>query len=111
VLGFTTLEAGLSTVLGAIFAGLAVRLFMSDKLMSKDECSLHRENCTSQSRHFCRKIDDVHAELRDIKGTNKRQFDALFRMVRGIIVHSDMGPDTRERILNEQRSLDHGASG
>ena len=108
---FTPLEAGLSTVLGAIIAGLAVRLFMSNKYMSRDECSLHRENCSSHTQHFCRKIDDVHTELKDIKGTNKRQFDALFRMVRGIIIHGDMDPDTRERILNEQRSLDHGANG
>lgn len=109
---FTSLETGLATILGMVVAGIAVRLFLSSKYISKDECALHRESCEAHTKHFCIKIDELHRDLKDHRSVNKRQFDALFRMVRGIVVHGDMDKDVQEKILNQaHRGNDNGSEG
>ena len=105
---FTPLETGLATLLGMILAGIAVRLFLTNKFMTKEECELRRENCADHDKQFCLKLDDLHQDLRDMKKTNKNRFDALFSMVRGIIVHGNMKPEIQEKILNQQNHVSRG---
>lgn len=99
---FTALETIQFTIIGAIIAGIAVRVFLSNKFISKKECELRLSHCRTQGSHFTQKFDDLHQELKDYQAGNKRRLDALFKMVRGLIVQSNMSKEKQEQILNQQ---------
>jgi hypothetical protein len=99
---FTALETIQFTIIGAIIAGIAVRVFLSNKFISKKECELRLTNCRTEGSHFTQKIDDLRQELKDYQAGNKRRLDALFRMVRGLIVQSNLSKEKQEQILNQQ---------
>ena len=99
---FTALETIQFTIIGAIIAGIAVRVFLNSRYISKKECELRLTNCRTEGIHFTQKIDDLRQELKDYQAGNKKRLDALFRMVRGLIVQSNLSKEKQEQILNQQ---------
>lgn len=80
----TPLEALLGGALVSFVAAIAVRLFMGGKYVSRHQCEINRE-----------------MECRN-NGSVQRKLDIQFRMLRALILHSDLPMEKKEEILNER---------
>lgn len=93
-----------SIALGSLTIGALVALWGASKgYVTKESCKerhkAEAEACKSLHEH---EDGDVRKDISDIK----RSQSTLFRMVRSLIVHSEIPPEAKERILN-----DSGAAG
>jgi hypothetical protein len=96
-LHLTPLETILGTSIIALLssgtAGIAVKLVVGGKYVTKDECQQRHENDN------CR--DDLlrkqqQRDMADLKKSSNIQF----RMIRALVTHSDIPPNEKEKILN-----------
>lgn len=83
-LTLTPLEAILLGSLLATLGAVAVRLFMGAHFVSKSQCAKAHSLSEAADRKF------------------KRDMGTLFRMVRALLVNSDIPRDQQERILNDR---------
>lgn len=77
-------ELLLGSAILSLVVALGVRLMLCNRFVSRHECK--RQHALS---------DEVVASF-------KRSTDVQYRMLRGLIVHSDMPPETKERLLNDR---------
>lgn len=89
---FTPLEAMLLSGVGALIGGLVVRLVIGGKYVTRDECHRNHQYENQTNEEIIKKVDNT-----------KRQLNVLFRMIRRFIIHSNLGKDTQERILNDDQ--------
>jgi len=80
----TPLETLLGGALVSLVTGLAVRLLMGGAFVTRQQCRLNHER-----------------ERRDSDSV-QRKLDVQFRMLRALIVHSDLPAEKKEEILNER---------
>ncbi|WP_024333112.1 hypothetical protein [Desulfotignum balticum] len=97
-----TLMSGLFTVLGAIIAGIVIRVLTGSRFVTQSEC-------TARHSGDCRSNEDLIAKIEEMrKGQEKFQesVDAknslVFRMLRSMVVYMDIPQEQKERILNER---------
>ncbi len=90
------------TVVGGIIVGIVVRYLSANRFMTRAEC---------QEKHAndCRSNKDLHNKIEELKQQQEKFQDAvaernhiLFRMLRGLVVYSDLSAENKEKILNER---------
>ena len=79
--------------------------------VAKEECQKNHQQESEQNAHLLEKVNDLQESVSGYQETNRKQFNALFRMVRGLIVHSALDKETQERILNENGYLSRHKNG
>ena len=84
-----TLVSVISTGVG----GVAVRLVMSSRYVTKESCNQrHKQECDQQEL-----VDQRHRE--DIQQI-KRSLDISFKMLRSLVTYSDIPREEQQKILN-----------
>ncbi|EMS79204.1 hypothetical protein [Desulfotignum phosphitoxidans] len=99
------LMGGLFTSVGAIVAGIIIRI-LSDK---KEKNFVTYPECAARHASDCRMSDQLIAKIDEMK-TGQEKFqesvDAknslVFRMLRSMVVYMDIPQEQKERILNER---------
>ncbi|WP_461210399.1 hypothetical protein [Desulfocurvus sp. DL9XJH121] len=80
----TPLETLLGGALVSFITGVSVRLFMGGAFVTRQQCRLnHEQDCRNN-------------------GSVQRKLDIQFRMLRALIIHSDLPVEKKEEILNER---------
>jgi len=82
MLTFTPLELLLSGGFISTLTAVFVRIWLGSKFVPRDQCRLQHEASEDS-------LDGVNAKL-----------TILFRMLRALVVHSDIPKDTQAQILN-----------
>lgn len=96
MLTFSPLETLLISLVFAIITAVAVRLFLGKKFMTREECAAYHGQDAQIRKSVEKKIDDL-----------AEQNKVVFRMVRGLVVYSNLDSADKERILND-RGVDNG---
>ena len=96
MLTFSPLETLLCSLFFAIISAIAVRLFLGKKYMTREECAAYHGNDAKIRESVGHKIDNL-----------AQQNQVIFRMIRGLVIYSEMDAGNKERILNE-RGPDNG---
>lgn len=86
-----TLISGAMATAGAALATL--------RSQSKSACKECRADCRAQVEE---RLKAIEAEQDDLAGSMAMKIDILFRMVRSLIVHSDIPKEEQERLLNDR---------
>ncbi|MBU1001924.1 MAG: hypothetical protein KKE73_05330 [Proteobacteria bacterium] len=80
----TPLETLLGSAIISIITALSVRLVLGGSFVTKVQCRLnHDQECRTN-------------------GSIQRKLDIQFRMLRALILHSDLPTEKKEEILNER---------
>lgn len=87
---FTPLETMGIASFFSLMSAVAVRLLFSRSFVTNVQCSAEREK-------ICLEREQLKRQYDDLKDGQKIQF----RMLRAIIVHSNIPPEKQEDILNE----------
>lgn len=66
---------------------------------SKSDCAKCQTECRAAVQA---QLDRIAREQDELAGEVARKIDVLFRMVRALIVHSDIPRDEQERLLNDR---------
>lgn len=66
---------------------------------SKSDCAKCQTECRAAVQA---QLDRIAREQDELAGEVARKIDILFRMVRALIVHSDIPRDEQERLLNDR---------
>lgn len=66
---------------------------------SKSDCAKCQTECRAAVQA---QLDRIAREQDELAGEVARKIDMLFRMVRALIVHSDIPRDEQERLLNDR---------
>lgn len=66
---------------------------------SKSDCAKCQTECRAAVQA---QLDSIAREQDELAGEVARKIDVLFRMVRALIVHSDIPRDEQERLLNDR---------
>ena len=66
---------------------------------SKSDCAKCQTECRAAVQA---QLDRITREQDELAGEVARKIDVLFRMVRALIVHSDIPRDEQERLLNDR---------
>ena len=66
---------------------------------SKYDCAKCQTECRAAVQA---QLDRIAREQDELAGEVARKIDVLFRMVRALIVHSDIPRDEQERLLNDR---------
>lgn len=98
---FSPLEALLLSTFTAIVGGVVVRMLASRHFVTKEQCRQNHQHENQENVHLLEKLEELQNSVSAYQEDNKKRFNTLFRMVRGLIVHSELDKETRERILNE----------
>lgn len=99
---FTALEAVLLACFCSIVSGLAIRLLMGGKYMTRDECRVRHATEQQANEGLSRQMQELQRELRQYQQDTSNKLNTVFRMVRGLVVYSDLDGQTKEQILNER---------
>lgn len=108
---FSPLEALSLSTLSAIVAGVAVRSIMARSFITHEQCEKNHQQEKDNNNHLVDKVEALQRSVSDYQESNRKQFNTLFRMVRGLIVHSALDKETQERILNENGYLSRPTNG
>ena len=87
----------LTLISGAMATGGAVLATM--RAQSKTDCKECRESCQQK---IDQRIKEIISEQEDRAESVALKIDILFRMVRSLIVHSNIPKDEQERLLNDR---------
>lgn len=100
-MAFSPLEALLLSTFAAIVGGLAVRMLTGRLFVTREECHKNHQKENRENDHLVDKFEELQQSVSAYQVDNKKRYNTLFRMVRGLIVHSALDKETQERILNE----------
>ena len=90
------------TVVGGIIVGIVVRYLSVNRFMTREECDAkHTHDCRS-NREIHQKIDEQHRQQVQFQVDVNKKIHTIFRMVRGMVVYSEMSPEKKEKVLNER---------
>lgn len=100
-MNLTGFEAALLSVLGGIVL-MALGYWLGGRgKQTVTACAACRESCQKDMRDRLASLertqDDLAAEV-------ARKVELLFRMVRSLIIHSDIPKDEQDRILNDRET-------
>jgi uncharacterized membrane protein YraQ (UPF0718 family) len=113
-----TLISVLMTALGAIVAGVVLRILSDKRFVTQSECtarhasdkrSVTQSECAARHASDCQMSSQLIAKIDEMReGQEKFQesVDAknslVFRMLRSMVVYMDIPQEQKERILNER---------
>ena len=107
---FSVLELALLscvfTVIGALVAGLLIRMLTGNRFVSQQECAARHANDCLMNNQLMIKIDEIKAGQKEFQESVQDKNSILFRMLRALVVYMDISQEQKERILNE-RADDH----
>ena len=103
---FTGLETTTISILGSMITGAVVRVWMGRSFVSKDACASSKKSC-GQVHEVAQRIVDsrVQGIEDDLKAlAHKTGVDQakIFRMLRALIVYSEIPKDKQQEILNDK---------
>lgn len=95
----TVLGSSIIALLSSVTAGVAVKLVIGGKYVTKDECHQRHEsdNCRDE---LLRK--QSQKDMSELKKSNNIQF----RMIRALVTYSDIPPEEQAKILNTNGGRD-----
>lgn len=106
---FSVLElaliSGLFTTLGAIVAGIVIRILADKKtanLVTQQECTARHANDCRASTQLIAKIDELKTGQKLFQDSVDAKNSLVFRMLRSMVVYMDIPQEQKERILNER---------
>jgi len=97
-----TLMAGLFSALGAVIAGVVIRVVAGASLVTKSECTARHASDCQMNTQLISKIDGLKVSQDKFQETMAGKNALLFRMLRSMVAHMNLTPEQRERILNER---------
>jgi len=101
MLELTLMSAG-CTVLGAVVAGIVIRLLTGNRFVTQQECrARHASDCQMRTQLF-EKIDELRAGQKQFQESVDAKNSMVFRMLRSMVVYMDIPQEQKERILNER---------
>ena len=89
----TSLEISLISLFSSLVVGVAVRLFTQSGMVARDEC--HQKHQYEQNQQ-----EQIVKEMQYMR----EQLHAQSRMIRALVVNSDMDSKQQQEILNENAS-------
>ena len=103
---FSVLELALLscvfTALGAMVAGLIIRMLTGTRLVSQKECAARHASDCRMNNQLLIKIDEIQAGQKEFQESVQEKNSVLFRMLRALVVYMDISQEQKERILNER---------
>lgn len=103
---FSPLEFGLLslflTVTGGIIVGIVVRYLSSNRFMTRRECAEKHANDCRSNQDLHQKIEELQQQQEKFQDGIAERNHILFRMLRGLVVYSDISAENKEKILNER---------
>lgn len=97
-----TLMAGLFSALGAVIAGVVIRVVTGASFVTQTECAARHASDCQMNAQLISKIDGLKASQDRFQDAVAGKNAMLFRMFRAMVSHMDLTPEQRERILNER---------
>jgi hypothetical protein len=97
-----TLMSGLFTALGAVIAGVVIRMLTGGRWVTQSECAARHASDCQMSSQLIAKIDELRSGQERFQESVDAKNSMLFRMLRSMVAHMNLSPDQRERILNER---------
>jgi hypothetical protein len=95
------------TIVGGVIVGIVVRYLSTNQFMTRRECVERHANDCRSNHDLHRKIEDLQKQQEKFQEGVAERNHILFRMLRGLVVYSDMSAENKEKILNE-RGRDFG---
>lgn len=103
---FSGLETTTISIIGSIVTAAVVRVWMGRSFVSKEACLASREACKEvQSVDQCRvgdKIKAVEESLGDLSRKTARDQAQQYRMLRALVVYSNIPQAQQTEILNDR---------
>lgn len=103
---FSGLETTLVSLLGSAVTGAVVRVWMGRSFVTKDNCASSKSSCGQihevAQEMMDSKIKAIKDELATLTAKTGRDQAKIFRMLRALIVYSDIPADQKQQILNEK---------
>jgi uncharacterized membrane protein YraQ (UPF0718 family) len=90
------------TVIGGIIVGIVVRYLSANRFMTRVECQEKHANDCRFNQDLHKKIEDLQRQQEKFQEAVAERNHILFRMLRGLVVYSDISAENKERILNER---------
>lgn len=97
-----TLMAGLFSALGAIVAGVVIRVMTGASFVTQSECAARHASDCKMNTDLNDKIDEVRTGQEKFQAAMAMKNGHMFRMLRAIVVYMDIPQEQKERILNER---------
>lgn len=94
---FTPLEAVLMGMLISLLTGVVMRWLTTRSFVTCEDCEARHQGVLNSMKELRTQREQ---DLKDVKETNK----TIFRMLRGLIVYSDIPQDKKEEILNDREA-------
>ena len=89
----TSLEISLISLFSSLVVGVAVRLFTQSGMVARDECRQKHQYEQNQQEQIVKEMQYMRAQLQ-----------AQSRMIRALVVNSEMDSKQQQEILNENAS-------
>lgn len=97
-----TLISGLFTALGAVIAGIVIRMLTGNRFVTQQECTARHASDCQMSTQLITKIDELKTGQREFQESVAAKNALMFRMLRSMVVYMDISQEQKERILNER---------
>lgn len=95
-MSFSPLETLLIALFFGILSAIVEHFFLGRKFMTREECAAYH----SQD-------DDIRSDVEGKIDELNRKHNVVFRMVRGLVIYSNINETEKERLLND-RGADNG---
>jgi hypothetical protein len=106
VMEFSALETVTISMLGSVVTGAVVRVWMTRSFVTIKSCETLQKACTDKCELKRQQMEDrmdrVHAEHVDYVRSTDEKMKQVYRMLRGLIVFSDIPKDKQQEILNDR---------
>ena len=103
---FSTLEITMLslvlTALGGIIVGIVVRYLGANRFVHRRECEEKHSNDCRFNQDMYRKIEEIKQQQAQCQDKTLERNRVLFRMLRGLVIYSEMSDENKEKILNER---------
>lgn len=90
------------TVMGGVIVGIVVRYLSANRFMTREECDAKHANDCRSNQDLHRKIEELKQQQEKFQDGIAERNHILFRMLRGLVVYSDLSAENKEKILNER---------
>jgi len=97
-----TLISGLFTALGAVVAGVVIRMLSDKRFVTQSECAARHASDCQMSSQLIAKIDEMREGQEKFQASVDAKNSLVFRMLRSMVVYMDIPQEQKERILNER---------
>ena len=90
------------TAVGGVVVGVLVRYLSTNRFVTRRECAERHANDCRSNTDLHKKIEELQQQQEKFQGGIQERNRILFRMLRGLVVYSDISDENKEKILNER---------